>query len=161
MSTIPVRYPLSKMVGDGYAAIGDAAFMTIPMIGSGIANSLRAGKMLSDVVLSEKKADVKTLWRYQYKYFTKIGAGHCMVDKMKRMLLSSDSIGSGDKITLSPVQILDKVKKGKSHLPLLLKLVKAVSDGEKAEKHALSIPFYYDEKAVYKWQTKLDKMFNR
>ena len=37
---IPVRHPLSVMVADGYAAIGDSAFMTVPLIGSGIANSL-------------------------------------------------------------------------------------------------------------------------
>ena len=33
---IPVRRPLTLLVGDGYAAVGDSAFMTTPMNGMGI-----------------------------------------------------------------------------------------------------------------------------
>ena len=40
------------MVADGYAAIGDSAFMTVPVIGSGIANALKAAKILADAISS-------------------------------------------------------------------------------------------------------------
>lgn len=179
ISTIPVRYPLTRMVGDGYAAIGDAAFMTIPMIGSGIANSLRAGKMLADAVQSSNSADVKSLWKYQYQYYREIGAAHFTVDKIKRMLLNADgddirflfdsgvigeremsSIGNGEKLTMSPAQILDKIKRGWTRIGLLLSLVKAITGGEKAEKLAQEIPAEFDETAVTRWQNALDKMFD-
>ena len=45
---IPVRYPATRMAADGYVLIGDSAFMTIPMLGSGIACSLNAANMLTD-----------------------------------------------------------------------------------------------------------------
>ena len=47
---IPVRYPAARMTASGYAAIGDAAYMTIPMLGSGIASSLAAADMLFAIV---------------------------------------------------------------------------------------------------------------
>lgn len=74
---IPVRQPLSLMVADGYAAIGDSAFMTVPVIGSGIANSLRAARILADVIIADKNDEfsVKTLWNYQYKFFKTLGGG--------------------------------------------------------------------------------------
>ena len=52
---IPVRQPLAMMVADGYAAIGDSAFMTVPMIGSGIANSLKASRALADAVTADSE----------------------------------------------------------------------------------------------------------
>lgn len=72
---IPVRQPLSLMVADGYAAIGDSAFMTVPLIGSGIANSLRASKILADTVISDKtdSFSAETLWPYQYGFYKSLG----------------------------------------------------------------------------------------
>ena len=55
VADIPVRQPLSMLVADGYAAIGDAAFMTIPLKGSGVGHSMRAGKILADVVIADEK----------------------------------------------------------------------------------------------------------
>lgn len=74
---IPVTHPLSRMVHNGYAAIGDSAFMTVPVIGSGIANSLYAAKILAQTVLEDADGEYssKTLWNYQYKYFKEIGFG--------------------------------------------------------------------------------------
>lgn len=176
--TIPVRYFLPRMVANGYAAIGDAAFMTVPMIGSGISNSLRAGKILAETILTETATDVASLWKYEYRYVKEVGASQVMVDSMKRMLLSApaddvrflfesgiigdaemDSIGSGEKLTLSPAQILDKLKRGWKRLGLLLKLVGAINRGEKAEKCAFQIPAVFDEDTVSAWQKKLDSYF--
>lgn len=57
---IPIRYPLTRMVADGYAAIGDAAFMTIPMIGSGIENSMKAACILADTIIKSNSVKRKT-----------------------------------------------------------------------------------------------------
>lgn len=72
---IPVRQPMAVLVADGYAAIGDAAFMTIPVKGSGIGYSMRAGKILAESILQDADGlyNRETLWRYQCEFFEKIG----------------------------------------------------------------------------------------
>lgn len=87
---IPVRQPLSVMVADGYAAIGDSAFMTVPLIGSGIANSLKASRILANAVIADKKQSftAETLWKYQQGYYKELGAGLAPLACGKLLLLS-------------------------------------------------------------------------
>lgn len=86
---IPVRQPLSIMVSDGYAAIGDSAFMTVPLIGSGIANALKAAAMLAETVIKDKDGEftADTLWRYQVEYYKNLGAGLAPLACGKLLLL--------------------------------------------------------------------------
>ncbi len=85
---IPVRQPLSLMVCDGYAAIGDSAFMTVPIIGSGIANSFRAAKILAETVIADKTGEFKgeALWNYQYNFYKKLGSGLAPLAVVKLLL---------------------------------------------------------------------------
>lgn len=85
---IPVRQPLGVMVADGYAAIGDCAFMTVPIIGSGIANSIKSAKILCEAI---EKDDNETfsavaLWEYQKEYYKKIGNGLAPLAAVKLLL---------------------------------------------------------------------------
>lgn len=72
---IPVRQPLSIMVANGYAALGDSAFMTVPIIGSGIGNAIKNSKILAEVIASDttETYSAETLWKYQYQYYNKMG----------------------------------------------------------------------------------------
>ncbi len=85
---IPVRQPLSLMVADGYAAIGDSAFMTVPLIGSGIANSLRASKILADTVIADKNDSfsAESLWPYQYNFFKSLGTDLAVLAAAKLLM---------------------------------------------------------------------------
>ena len=85
---IPVRQPLEVMVADGYAAIGDAAFMTVPLIGSGIANSLKAAKILAETVLADAEGayTAATLYPYQRGFYAALGAGLAPIACIKLML---------------------------------------------------------------------------
>jgi len=85
---IPVRQPLSIMVADGYAAIGDSAFMTVPIIGSGIGNSLKVSKILADAVKADttETYSAETLWPYQYNYYKKMGDGLAPLASVKLLL---------------------------------------------------------------------------
>lgn len=85
---IPVRQPLSKMVCDGYAAIGDVAYMTVPIIGSGIANSFKAAKMLCETIEADTYGSYcsDTLWGYQVKYYKALGAGFATLACVKEAL---------------------------------------------------------------------------
>ncbi len=85
---IPVRQPLGVLVADGYAAIGDAAFMTVPLIGSGIANSLKAARILADTVIADTDGEftANTLYPYQKKFFSALGGGLAPIACIKLML---------------------------------------------------------------------------
>ncbi len=87
---IPVRQPLSIMVADGYAAIGDSAFMTVPIIGSGIANSLKASKILAQTIIKDKNRSfsAESLWGYQTGFYKALGAGLAPLACVKLLLLS-------------------------------------------------------------------------
>lgn len=71
VAKIPVGKALRKLVCGGYAAVGDSAFMTEPLSGSGMDFALMAGKVLADVLI-ENYGDfsVEKLWKYQYKFYT-------------------------------------------------------------------------------------------
>ena len=109
---IPVRQPLSVMVADGYAAIGDAAFMTVPLKGSGVGHAMRAGKMLAEVVASDEKEfyNRETLWPYQVRYFEEIGFGSALMAVIKDELpaLTEDSLDYAFRGDLLTSEILER-----------------------------------------------------
>lgn len=175
---IPIRYPLTRMVWDGYVAIGDSAFMTIPMIGSGIENSIRAAEILADAIINSgvKK---QALWKYQVDYFLTRGAEHMGVDVLKRWLLDCKPadldwlfehgvIGktemaagaTGKLITLSLKDMLDKVKRGCGRLPLLIKLNSVLEKTKRAAALGRAIPRSYDEQKICRWQSKIADLFS-
>ena len=84
---IPVRRPLSRTVAEGYVCIGDVACMTVPLIGSGIATTLLAAKMLADIIGTKQQIGANDLWRYQLGIIDAFGAEHCAVETMKNWLL--------------------------------------------------------------------------
>ncbi len=93
---IPVRQPIAIMVADGYAAIGDSAFMTVPIIGSGIGNAIKNSKILADVIASDKTEtySASVLYHYQYEYFNKMGRNIAPLALAKLLLtrVSQDEI---------------------------------------------------------------------
>lgn len=176
---IPVRYPLTKMVDKGYVTVGDAAFMTIPITGSGISNSLRAGQILAEEIIKNNSVSVETLWKYQVKYYEEIGAEHFFVDYMKRTLLTSDNenikyifesgiiteddlcnFSSGKGLKFTPQELMFKLSKcfKKSHF--VMSLISALMKGIKAKNLAMKIPEKYDEEKIKLWQTKVERLFS-
>lgn len=175
---IPIRYPVSRMVADGYVLIGDSAFMTIPMLGSGIASSLAAAKILSEVIEKKGEFDKASLYEYQYKCFKRFGAEHCGVDSLKRFLLGLDdktlewifgsgllndndlkNAAAGRLVTIKVSDYPEKLKHAKGHLVELLKMKVALDRSHKCFKIADRIPEKFDEKKVSKWQKRLDGMY--
>ncbi len=180
---IPVRQPISIMVANGYAAIGDSAFMTVPIIGSGIANSLKAAPILAKAVMDDRTENytAETLWQYQYKFYKNMGSGLAPLAAVKLLLtkitpeeldyifekqiltwremtITADSTGLGDFLHFSsdmPKRAIDIVKdKG-----ILKKLLKVGADIGKVIAVCTVIPKEYDEKSVLKWAKDYDKIF--
>ena len=85
---VPARHPLSVMLCDGYAALGDSAFMATPVTGAGLANGLKAARILANTVLADKVGafSAETLWDYQVVYYKKLGAGLASLSCVQQLL---------------------------------------------------------------------------
>lgn len=179
-ASIPVRAPLSMFCTDGYAAIGDAAFMTIPVMGNGIANSIRAGKILAETVLDSGNASLEALWTYQVKYYKQIGAVCFMLDFCKRGLLATNNaemrafmesgavtdddikaVMSGSLPRHSPAEWAKKVGHFIASRAFIGGVAKYALKGVKTMLKANAIPTEYDIRKVEKWQTELEDLMKK
>lgn len=176
---IPIKPANSLLVGDRYAAVGDAVSMTVPMNGSGITNSIRAGVMLAETIQDIDKAGKpygrEELWPYQVRYFQEINGKMIAVAVLKNQLLDYPgkvidflfdrgilgakelSAGNGSKeLVLEKTEILDKLKKGYKRPFSLLKLKSAAAKSKQARQTAEEIPVVYEKQAVEKWRNELE-----
>ncbi|MBQ7542597.1 MAG: NAD(P)/FAD-dependent oxidoreductase [Clostridia bacterium] len=185
VTKIPLRHPLAVLVADGYAAIGDSACMTVPIAGSGIANSLRAGKLLADAILSDinEEYSATTLWKYQKAFYDKIGDSMATIDMARMFLLnmkkadfefffgndilSSEDLSFNTNETsakemfshFSPSVIIDKLKKVGGNRSLIRRLgVVAVRIG-RLKLITSRMPETYSREAVSKWAEKYERLF--
>jgi flavin-dependent dehydrogenase len=179
-NVIPVRRPLARLVGDGYAATGDAACMTIPLNGSGIYNAFVAGKLLAETVMAAGAVSsvlpytARALWPYQANYYNEIGARMAGIEHMKHYLLvlppaSLDFIFSkhliteqeiiagitGAEIKMGFKDLMGKLARGFPRLPLLLSLKKAVDGMKTVLAISSRIPPRYDPGAIESWEKEL------
>ncbi len=178
IARIPIRHTLHKMVTCGYCAIGDAAYMTIPLIGSGIAASLRAGQILGEEIVKAQSTSVETLWKYQVKYYKDIAKDHFLIDALKRKILVAEEDGikyvlesgfitednikamtGGEGFKLTFKEICTKIKLGVKKLPFILDVGGALIKGLRASNVAKNIPEEYNESEIAKWSKKLDKFY--
>lgn len=184
---IPVRYPATRMVANGYAAIGDCAYMTIPMLGSGIASSMRAAEYLTQTIRAARARgihgaalfDAANLWPYQVRFFRQIGAEHCGIDVLKRGvlkldndllswmlgsdLLTNDELGKlagGGLLTVSPAEALRKVRvAGPSRLMPLLQVNNLLQKSLLAYGCGKCIPAAYNLPAIRRWERALETFY--
>lgn len=181
MVKIPVRQTLAVMVADGYAAIGDSAFMTVPIIGSGIANSFRAAKMLAETIIADKTEtySAETLWDYEYNYQTKIGFGLAPLALVKLMLgkikpEQLDYMFENKIITINELSVSDEpggpimdinaelITKGKAMIKdkkltaLFLSLGKSIALLTAVNK---TFPKHYGRYAVQQWAKRYNAIF--
>jgi len=174
---ITVRRPLPLFVGDNYAAVGDSAAMTVPLIGSGIANSIEAAKILADTIIENQGKDfsIKNLWRYQSEYM-KRKYSNAGLDLLKSRLFTVSKeqvdfsfekkllgekilshVAAGKDIELTLGEILDKAIKGARQTPLLLKIASAFLRSKRLAAHTRSIPSAYRPQRVAAWINKYKK----
>ncbi len=175
---IPVRQPLGVLVADGYAAIGDSAFMTVPIIGSGIANSMKASAILADAIMSDKtdSYSAKALWKYQREFYSKFGNGLAPLASIKLLLtrlkpeeldyIFATGILNADDMTITAdsislfAMVKDMIKpeplkakiKGLAGNPVVLgKVLSMVKDIAAVTAVTSMMPHQYNLKSVNKW----------
>lgn len=183
---IPVRQPLGVLVADGYAAIGDSAFMTVPIIGSGIANSMKASAILADVIMSDKDEtySAETLWKYQREFYSKMGNGLAPLASIKLLLTKlkpeeldyvfSTGILNADDMTitadstslfamvkgmLTPESLKDKIKGLAGNPAVLVKVLSMIKDIAAVYAVTTAMPLKYDVRTVRKWVKAYNKCF--
>lgn len=84
---IPIREPLSLMINNNYALIGDSACMTEPLNGSGLSLCAMASKILYETIIECENYSINELYYYQYKYYKKIGVKLAKLGLYKYYLL--------------------------------------------------------------------------
>lgn len=176
---ICVRNPLPVPVADGYAAVGDSAFQTMPLMGSGIEASMKAGKYLYETVVAagENKLTASVLWPYQVLFMEDIGASYMFIDVLKRWALSlppkqinwlfaSGAISESDLAMISTEKDPD-AKPGSTSIArkamILLKNPRLIGlaagcliRASFAKSIASKIPEKYDIQKIAKWKEKYD-----
>ncbi len=182
---IPVRQPLGVLVADGYAAIGDSAFMTVPVIGSGIANSFKAAKILADVICDDENCNysAESLWKYQREFYKKMGGGLAPLACVKLLLTRLEgheldyifatgilnaedmTIGADDTslgamlggMKLEDIKI--KLKGLVNNKTVLKKVIRMGTELGKATVVTAAMPKTYNRKAVNTWVQQYNNCF--
>lgn len=182
---IPVRQPLSLMVADGYAAIGDSAYMTVPIIGSGIANSFKAAGMLADTVCADAECSftAQTLWPYQVRFFKELGNGLAPLASVKLLLtrlepqeldyIFAHGILTADDMTITaddtglasmlggitPQDAMNKVKYVLKYKSLLKKILRVGKDIAAVTLLTAAMPKKWNAVSVKKWAAQYENAF--
>lgn len=186
-ANIPVRQPLGILVADGYAAIGDSAFMTVPIIGSGIANSFKAAKILADAVSADftNSFSAETLWAYQKEFYKQIGAPLAPLACVKLLLtrlegpeldyifakgilnaedmtIDADSTSLGAMLSgMTPADIKIKLSGLVNNKVVLGKVIEMGLQLGRATAVTATMPSTYNRKAVLNWVKEYNKCFKR
>ena len=174
---IPLRRPLSLFVADGYALVGDSACMTEPLSGSGINMSLKAGKILSDVITERFCEDfsAENLWRYQYKFFKNVGERYyndAIINRVAFSLEESDLEALMRDGVLTAKEIygesgvnalndaVNKIRGIAGERQLIPKLVRAGMAMAKLSGLKKAIPNVYDSEKIAAWRESYDKILS-
>lgn len=180
---IPIRRPLSKLVGDNFALVGDSGCMTNPINGSGIANSILAGKMLSDQIISigdlEGGMSVNDLWPYQVKYNKEIGMDQGFIDVLKNFLISMEGMEKVDflfenkvltandiskcllrkDLDLGVMDILKRIYRGFPKLGVLKDLRDYLKVADEVKNLYLETPERFSQSSYEEWKSSVEEIF--
>lgn len=171
---IPVRRPLTLMVYNGYAAVGDSAFMTTPMNGMGIDLSLEAGELLAETIIKSKGTySRENLWEYNKKFHVLYGGETAKNEGLKNSILSipsegvdflfeneviqsSDLAGAGKNTKLSA--LLGKFVRGMKKPLYFFAIINGLIQGSKASGTYKKAPENFDIEKIRKWNRKIESL---
>ncbi len=179
---IPVREPLAVLVSDGYAAIGDSAFMTYAVKGSGIAYSIKAGAILAKAVEKDenKLFDAENLWEYQKDFYKEVGFDACRIALLKNLMpyFTADELNEIFKRRLVTSEELEMLLEGNipiSKIPGMLKeKIKLLGDMPEFKAQLMTLigwfgrftmvepfmPNKYSREDADKWRDRYNKFFD-
>lgn len=168
---IPVRRPLSLMVAEGYAAVGDSAFMTTPMNGMGIDLSLLSGELLAKKIIANNSVALPVLWEYNRDFHRLYGGVTAKNEGLKNSLLqmppegvdflfdnaviqSSDLAGAGQNTKLG--SLLGKFVRGMRKPGCFFAILDGLIKGAGMAKVLKNAPESWDAGTVKAWQNSVE-----
>jgi geranylgeranyl reductase family protein len=176
----PTRKPLSNMVGDGVAILGDAASLVNPIHGGGIGPSMLSGYLAGKTAvdaLEKGNVNKTSLWSYNRKYMELYGAKQAGLDAFRMLLLSSDDedlnygmkhellkeqdilkAGLGEEFRFKITDSAKRVFKGLRKLRFLNKLRLTVNLMKQIKTHYIDYPETIEE--YDPWKKAADTLFN-
>lgn len=181
---IPVRYPLGIMSTNGYILVGDSAFMTSPISGSGIETALASGDYIAKLIIEResKEFTAEYLWKYNVWYMMKYGLKFTIQYVVRKMgynlnredldwAFKSGLIDEGEVALISldkerlnefnPKAIIKSVSLAKSHKEFIKEFQKMGVMAAKAEAIALAIPLIYEYNLVKDWKSKYEEFLSK
>ncbi len=131
---VPVRRQNDCLVANGFAIIGDAAWMPRPIDAGGIGPALEASIILGrHLVEAIEMGDVSQagLWRYNVEYVRRRGYQMASFEVLRRYLqgLSNERISFGMKYFLSQEDVESIKRREHPRFPLLTSLMRYLLDG--------------------------------
>lgn len=173
ITKIPLRRVLSRFACNGYAAVGDSAFMTEPLSGSGISLSIRAGAMLYDAIANCdcNPFTKENLWKYESAFLkeyipsylndeyiknamVEMGADNLDLMFTKKVMGKNELCGGGKLNARSILQKAKGVITTPAVFPALIHAVKGIA-GIKTLLN--TIPEEFDEEKVKEWEMKYNQ----
>ena len=179
---IPVRYPSLLFFNNKYVILGDMANMTVPIIGSGIVNTMEASYILADLLNNSdisQSFDSRNnlLWQYQYKYFQKNGISSSQIDIFKNWLLSTKeynvdylfknqiinsndlkNVMVGDFIDYDIISLIEKAKKLYSNPKLTVDLANTLLKAITVKQLIKTMPKNYNDIDINRWRKSIVKV---
>jgi len=183
---IPLRRTAPMIVGPNYVLIGDAAWMAVPITGSGVLTAMVAGDILAKTIINanEKPVDgnisyrVEDLWSYQYEYIQEFGADNAFIDVIKDYLLTAsfedmnfafkkrllmgediEAGRTGESVNLSFFNVLGRFIRSFPRPGVIFNLGMQIRKGKEAKKQTLKIPKEYNEQLIKHWIEKIDSYY--
>lgn len=176
-AALPLRMHLTKMVVPGYAILGSTPFMTIPVMGPPLSDTMDAARILAEVLAVNDSCETDDLYVYQVRYFRSYIAKEMAVEVFRDWLRTVDpedldflfesEIIDGDFLSdLMTGPIPSITSKGRGFFGMGVKKPAVVTDlrtvlARMKEAYDLvqDIPDSYNKTTYMKWQNSLESMF--
>ena len=172
---LPARRPRTRLVGDGYVVIGDAACQVNPSNGAGIASSMRAGHLAARAIVEATRrgeARAAHAWSYPRTYLRTEGAAFAALDALRiHFMRFSDGeleaafarglVSHRDLVApfldaaipaVRPVDALGRGLRGAAHPRILGTLLRALAAAHRVKRLYRQVPAAYDAAAIARWE---------
>ncbi|MDP8225954.1 MAG: FAD-binding protein [Candidatus Lernaella stagnicola] len=121
-NTIPIRRAGARLVADGFATIGDAGRMVVPLHASGVTSGMLAGHglalQLSRILRSGRPATTEALWPWLAAYQRGRGAVLASYDANRRILEKLDPMEQSEPLMRHGVMQTEDMEKTLTAKPL-------------------------------------------
>lgn len=172
---LPARRARTRLVGDGWVVIGDAACQVNPSNGAGIASSMRAGHLAARAIVAACRSGpprATRVWSYPHAYLRTEGAAYAGLDALRvhfqrfdeteledgfarKLITHRDLIAPFLDAAIPALDVTDALSRGlrgATRPRFLVKLLRALAAAQRMKRHYERVPAEHDEVAIAEWE---------